>query len=155
MEVKGFEEILADHPVFRDFDADILLLLAGCCMNEHFKPGEVIYGEGDGADKVYILRHGDVAIEVGAPGRGQIIVETLHAGDILGWSWIVPPYRHRSEAHATSEVRAVSIDAACLRRKCDDNPVLGYRIFQHWLPHMAQRVQVLRMQLLDLYGTRG
>lgn len=154
MKTHGFEEILADHPVFRDFGPGMLALLAGCARNEHFSPGALIYGEGDGADKVYILRHGDVAVEIATPERGALIVETLHAGDVLGWSWIIPPYRHMSDARALSEVRAVSLDAACLRGKCDDNPALGYEMFKHWLPHMAGRVQMLRMQLLDLYGPK-
>jgi CRP/FNR family transcriptional regulator, cyclic AMP receptor protein len=154
MQIHGFEEILAKHPVFKDFDKDTLALLAGCARNEHFAAGATIYNEGDGADRVYILRHGDVAVEISAPERVPIIVETLNAGDILGWSWMVPPYRHMSDARAVSEVRAVSLDAVCLRGKCDQNPVLGYQMFQHFLPHMAVRVRTLRMQLLDLYGTK-
>ena len=154
MKTHGFEEILAEHPLFREFDADTLALLAGCAKNEHFAAGTRIYGEGDGADKVYILRHGDVSVEISSPERGPLIVETLHAGDILGWSWLVPPFQHRSDARAQSEVRAISLDAACLRGKCDDNPTLGYAMFKHWLPPMARRVTALRMQLLDLYGPR-
>jgi CRP/FNR family cyclic AMP-dependent transcriptional regulator len=154
MKTHGFVELLASHPVFKDFDEATLALLAGCARNEHFAAGSTIYGESDGADKVYILRHGDVAVEIATPERAPLIVETLHAGDVLGWSWMVPPYRHMSNARALADVRAVSLDAICLRGKCDENPILGYRMFQHLLPHMARRVTALRLQLLDLYGTR-
>jgi hypothetical protein len=67
---------------------------------------------------------------------------------------MVPPYRHMSDARAVSEIRAVSLDAICMRGKCDGNPILGYQMFKHLLPHMALRVRALRMQLLDLYGTK-
>ena len=66
---------------------------------------------------------------------------------------MVPPYRHMSQARATTDLRVVSLDGACLRRKCDDNPALGYMMFKHLMPHMAQRVRALRLQVLDLYGT--
>ncbi len=154
MKTHGFEEILTAHPLFREFDPDTLELLAGCARNEHFDGGTLIYREGDPADRVYILRHGSVAVEIAGPGHEPLIVETLHPGDILGWSWLVPPYRHRSDARAQSEVRAVSLDARCLRGKCEENPALGYEMFKHWLPPMANRMAKMRMQLLDLYGTR-
>ena len=152
MRTHGIEEILSDHPVFRDFDATTLALLVGCARNEHFHAGDRIFAEDDPADRVFILRYGDVAVEIATPERAPIIVETLHPGDVLGWSWMVPPYRHMSDARALTDIRAVSLGADCIRKKCDDNPVLGYQMFSHLLPHMALRLRTLRLQLLDLYG---
>ncbi len=154
MQIHSFDEILADHPLFKAFDPATVSLLAGCARNEHFTPGGPIYSEGDAADRFFILRHGDVAIEIATPERAPLIVETLHAGDVFGWSWMIPPFRHTSDARAVTEVRAISLDGACLRRKCDETPALGYQLFQHWLPHLARRMRALRLQLLDLYGTR-
>ena len=154
MKAHGFEEILSGHPVFRDFDADTLALLAGCARNEHFKAGQTVFSEGDSAEKVFILREGDAAVEINNPRGGALIVETLHAGDILGWSWLIPPYVHMSDARAVTDLRTVSLDAVCLRGKCETNPVLGYQMFKHWLPHMAQRMRAMRMQLLDVYGLK-
>lgn len=155
MRTHGFDEILSSHPVFRDFGQDTLELLAGCARNAHFKAGQAIFGEGDPADKIYIVRKGDIAVEISNPQTKPMIVETLHDGDILGWSWLVPPYQHMSDARAVTDVRAVSLDAVCLRRKCEENPILGYQMFKHWLPPMARRMRAMRMQLLDLYGTRA
>jgi CRP-like cAMP-binding protein len=154
MHIHGFKEILSKHPVFRDFDEDALDLLAGCARNEHYHAGATIYAEGDAANELYILRNGDVAVEISTAERAPIIVETLQAGEVLGWSWMVPPYKHMSDARAQTDVRAVTLDAICMRGKCDENPVLGYHLFKHLLPHMAKRVRVLRMQLLDLYGAK-
>lgn len=154
MRIHGIEKILAEHPLFRAFDRETLELLAGCARNERFHAGERIFAEGDSANKVFLLREGDVAVEIATSERPPIVVETLHAGDVLGWSWMVPPYRHMSDARAVSEVRAVSLGATCTRQKCDENPVLGYRMFQHLLPHMAARTRVLRLQLLDMYGPK-
>ncbi|MDJ0631006.1 MAG: cyclic nucleotide-binding domain-containing protein [Rhodobacter sp.] len=152
MELHSIKDLLADHPVFKDFDEETLDLLAGCGRNEHFAKGSLIYKEGDEADKVYIIRRGDVAIEIAAPGRPAIVVETLNQGDVAGWSWLVPPYRSSADARAVTEVSAVSLDANCVRGKCDDHPALGYQIFKTWLPHLTKRVRAQRLQLLDLYG---
>jgi CRP-like cAMP-binding protein len=154
MRVHSFKEILAEHPVFRNFDDAALDLLAGCARNEHFKPGALVYSEGEPADRLFVLRHGDVAIDISTSEREPIIVETRHAGDVLGWSWMVPPFLHTSNAHAQTDVRAISLDATCMRGKCDENPELGYHLFKYLLPHMAKRIRLLRMQLLDLYGAK-
>ena len=155
MAIHGIDRILADHPVFSAFDAETLQLLAGCARNEQFAQGQTLFREGDVAEKVYILRRGDVAIEVAAPERPALIVETLHPGDVVGWSWMVPPYRSMSDARAVTEVSAVSLDANCVRGKCDEHPELGYQMFKSWLPHLTKRVRAQRLQLLDLYGAKA
>lgn len=154
MEIRGLEETLAAHPVFRDFDKETLDLLAGCARNEHFRAGETIFAEGDDADKAFLIRAGEVAVEIAAPQHEPLVVETVRAGDVLGWSWLIPPYRHMSDARALGDVRAISLDAVCMRNKSEQNPVLGYQMFRHFVPHMATRFRALRMQLLDVYGTR-
>lgn len=152
MSLKGFEQILKDHPAFMSFDEETRALLAGCAKNEQFAPGEMIYREGDPADRVFLLRRGDVSIEVSAPARKPIVIETAHPGDILNWGWMVPPYTCMSDARAQGAVSAVSLDATCMRGKCDANHALGYEMFQHWLPLVARRVRALRLQLLDVYA---
>ncbi len=152
MQTREIAALLAAHPLFRDFDAEALALLAGCAENVAWRAGATILREGAPADSVYVLRRGDVAVEMAAPGRAPLVVETLHAGDVLGWGWLVTPYRHMADARAVSDVGATRLDAACLRRKCDETPALGYRMFKGWLPHLAARMRAQRLQLLDLYG---
>lgn len=153
MQIHGLDDILAGHPVFKDFDKETIDLLVGCARNEHFPHGQTIYREGDAADKVYLIREGDIAVEISTAHHEPIIVETLRAGDVLGWSWMVPPYTHMSDARALNDVRAISLDAACMRNKAEQTPALGYQMFRHFVPHMATRFRALRMQLLDVYGT--
>jgi CRP-like cAMP-binding protein len=154
MSIQGFEEILREHPAFSAFDDDTRALLAGCAMNEQVSEGGLIYREGDTADRFYLLRRGDVAIEIVAPGGAPIVIETMHPGDMLGWGWIAPPHVHMSDARARTAVSAVSLDAECMRRKCQDNPALGYAMFQHWIPHLTNRIRSMRMQLMDLYAPK-
>lgn len=151
-QVEGLDSLLKEHPFFRDFQPDALALMAGCARNERFEAGSTIFREGSPADHFYIVRRGDVAVEVGMPGRGRVTLQTLHDGEILGWSWLVPPYKWSFDARALSLVRAVSLDAACLRRKMEENHELGYRLLQRFVPVMAERLTAARLQMQDLYA---
>lgn len=152
MDTRSISELLAEHPILGHFDSESIELLSGCGRNVHFGAGQMIQREGQPADLVYVLRKGDVAIEISAAHLAPTVVETVHGGDILGWGWLIPPYRTLFDARALTEVSCVSIDAACLRGKCDDNPMLGYQLFKHWLPHLAARFRAQRLQVADLYG---
>lgn len=152
MDIHSIPELLAEHPILGRFDAASIELLTGCARNRHFGAGELIQREGEPADLVHVLRKGDVAIEIAAAHLSPIIVETVHGGDILGWGWLIPPYRTMYDARALTEVSCVSLDAKCLRDKCDEHPVLGYQLFKYWLPHLAARFRAQRLQVVDLYG---
>lgn len=152
VQVEGLDRLLREHPFFKEFQPDALALMAGCARNEAFDAGTAILRAGDPADRFYILRHGDVAVEIGVPGRGKVPLETVHEGDILGWSWLVPPYKWSFDARAVSLVRAVSLDAVCLRRKMEENHELGYRLLQRFVPVMAERLTAARLQMQDLYA---
>ncbi|MEX5728770.1 CRP/FNR family cyclic AMP-dependent transcriptional regulator [Rhodovulum iodosum] len=155
MTLRTIRELLAEHPLFARFDGATLDELAGCARTEQFDSGALVLREGETADKVFLLRAGDVAVEMATPGQPPMIMETLHPGDLLGVSWLVAPYRHMADARALSNVRALSLDAACLREKCDAIPAVGYAFFRAWAPHVAQRMRAQRMRLLDLYGSGG
>ncbi len=151
-EIKGLAEVLASHPLFQGFDAETMAFLEGCAKNEVFQAGTYIFKADEPADRFFLLRAGDVALELQVPGRARLTVKTLHPGEVLGASWMLPPYSWRFDARALSAVRATSIDAECLRRKCDDNPALGYEVLKRFLPILAERLQAARVQLVDLYA---
>lgn len=92
VDAEGLEKILRAHPFFHDLDRQDLDFLASCARNERFEAGEFIFREGGDADRLYLIRHGSVAVEVDMPGKDPAIVRTLHEDDILGWSWITEPY---------------------------------------------------------------
>jgi CRP-like cAMP-binding protein len=99
-----------------------------------------------------VIRHGSVAIELYSPPRGGVTIETLAPGEVLGWSWLLPPYRWHFDARALSQVRVTAFDGACLRRKCEEDPALGYELMQRFAQVMLERLQWTRLRLLDVYG---
>jgi CRP-like cAMP-binding protein len=129
-----------------------LELLAGCASNVRFEAGDVLFREGDQANTFYVIRHGTVAIEAYGAARGEMTIETVEPGEVLGWSWLFPPYRWHFDARALSQVRATAFDGACLRGKCDDDPGLGYDLMKRFAQVMIERLQWTRLRLLDVYG---
>jgi CRP/FNR family cyclic AMP-dependent transcriptional regulator len=151
-QIAGLEQILAQHPFFADMSETARGLIAGCASNRVFHEGDPIFREGDAADTFYLVRHGVVALEINVPGREPLVIETLGDGEVVGWSWLVPPYQVRFDARAVGLVRAIAIDGKCLRHKCDEDCTLGYEFYKHFLPVVADRLTAARLQMMDIYG---
>jgi CRP-like cAMP-binding protein len=130
-------------------------LVAGCASNVHFDPGTTIFREGEHADAFYLLRQGSVALETYVPARGAVMIETIEAGDVLGWSWLFPPHRWHFDARALTAVRATAFDGECLRGKCAADPALGYELISRFAQTLIERLQWTRLRLLDVYGHDG
>lgn len=153
--MKSISVLLHEHPFFAGLPNDTLELIGGCGVNVHFDPGAHVLVEGEEANHFFVLRSGRVAIEVEAPQTGPLVIETIGPGDILGVSWLLPPYRSTFDARAVEPTSAVSIDAACLRDKCDEDPQLGYELFKRFAVLVRDRLQATRLQLLDLYRSNA
>jgi len=146
-------DLVARHPLFAGLPADLTAELAGCARNVAFPSGALLLVEGEPADTLYLVRRGRVAIGVQAPGRGAIVIETVGPGDIVGWSWLIPPYRCHFDARATEPVGAISVDVGCLRTKSDANPAFGYALLQRVSTVVVERLQKTQVRLLDLYAS--
>ncbi len=150
--MSSIAEELREHRFFVDMDPDAVELLAGCGRNVVVPAGTAMIREGRDADEFWAIRDGHAALGVATPARGMAVIETLHAGDILGWSWLLPPYRWHFDADAIDDVHAVVFDAACLRQKCEADPALGFHLTQRFARVLDERLRAARLQLLDLYG---
>jgi len=140
--------ILTAHPFLSGLDDRHLDLLVGCASNVRFDAGQFILREGEEANQFYLIRHGKVALEVSAPQHGPIIILTLDEGEILGWSWLVAPYRWRFDARAIELTRAIALDGKCLRTKSEDDHELGYQLLKRFAHIIDKRLAATRMQLL-------
>ena len=153
--METLQRILAEHPFFSDMEERLLEILVGCAANVRFESGEVIFREGEEADKFYLIRHGRVALQLFADRRGSLTISTLEGGDILGWSWLSPPYRWKFSARAMETTRAISLDGKCLREKSEKDHDLGYELLKRFVHIIEDRLQATRLQLLNVYETRG
>lgn len=146
------EPILAEHPFLKGLPPVLLAELVGCAANVKFDTGAFIFRQGQEANNFYILRDGKVAVEVFAPQKGAITIDTLAAGDVLGWSWLIPPYHWHFDARAIEPTRAIALDGRCMRTKCEGDHELGYELMKRFAQIIEQRLDATRWQLLDVYG---
>jgi CRP-like cAMP-binding protein len=147
--------IVREHPFFADLDESFCDLVAGCASNAVFREGQHLFHQGEPADRLFLIRHGRVGLETSAPGRGGVAFQTLAPGEIVGVSWLVPPYRWSYDARAAEPVRAIALDAACLRAKIEADHDLGYELMKRFVPVLVERLQGTRLQILDVYGDPG
>lgn len=152
--METLEKILVEHPFVTGLSTEHIQLIVGCAKNVVFEPGKYIFKENEEANSFYIIRSGKVALEIYSPEVGSIIIQTLGEGDIIGWSWMVPPYQWRFDARAVELTRVIELDGTCLRNKCESDPGLGYEIMKRLANVFEQRINAMRIQLLDLYGKK-
>ncbi len=153
--METLEPVLREHEFLRGLDPEYLALLVGCATNVRFAPETFLFHEGDPADRFFLIRDGKVAIEIGTPPRGSIVVETVDPGDVVGFSWLFEPYRYQFDARAVEPTRAIALDAVCLRGKCEEDPRLGYDLMKRFARVFVERLRATRVQLLDVYGHAG
>lgn len=114
-----------------------------------------IFEEGGAADRFWIVRSGTVALDIQVPGRGRAVVETIGAGDLLGWSWLCPPRQWHLGAETRERTTAWEFDAAAVRDLCAERPALGLAVVTLVAETIGDRLRNTRTRLLDLYETRG
>lgn len=153
--MREFKDLLQKHAFFKDLKPEHLEILAGCCTNQVFRPGEVIGHEGDPANHFYLIREGKVAIQIFVPGRGPVTLQTVGHDEILGWSWLFPPYEWNFDLKAIETTRTIALDGKCLRRKCDEIVELGYPLMKKFSQIMIHRLKATRMQILDVYKSHN
>ncbi|MEQ8661297.1 MAG: cyclic nucleotide-binding domain-containing protein [Gammaproteobacteria bacterium] len=152
MDVHDLESYLAGHAFFAGLAPHHLALLTGCAGNVRFEAGQGIFSQGGAAENFYLLRAGRVALEFPRPAGGGVVIDTLHAGDVLGASWLVAPYRWPYDARAVTTTRALALDAVCLRRKCDEDAVLGYDLSRRFAAVIVARLHAAELRLTDMYA---
>jgi CRP-like cAMP-binding protein len=143
---------VALHPFLVGMNHTQLTLLTDCAVAAHFKPGQVILREGEPANRCYLIESGNVALESGENFGEPLIAGTIGAGDLLGWSWMFPPYVWHFTARAVEPTEAIFFYGAILREYCERDPSLGYQLFKRMAPIMLRRLQAARKKLLAVHA---
>lgn len=150
--METIEGLLAEHPIFEGLDPRYTSLIVGCATNVRFNAGEFIVQDGDEGNEFYLIRYGTVALDVYSPTRGPITFLTLGPGEVMGWEWLVSPYRVHGDARALETVRAIKINGECLRGKFQADHELELELVRRFVPIIIERLEALTMQLLDVYA---
>jgi CRP/FNR family cyclic AMP-dependent transcriptional regulator len=150
--MQTLDEIVGLSPVFEGLEPAQIEFIAGCAQLATADAGERLFREGDQADTFFLVRRGRVALTTHVPGRGDVMIETLEPGEVVGWSWLFEPDKWHFDARAVESTGVVAFDGACLRGKCEADTALGYELMRRFAQVMIDRLQHTRTLLLDVYG---
>jgi|SRR5581483_2173510 len=139
-----------DHPFLEGLNSHQHQLLSDCAIHAHFEPDETIFREGDPANRFYLIQKGRVALEVRNKDHGCNLIQTVRAGEGLGWSWLFPPCFWHFDARALEPTEALFIQGKILREECEADHHLGYELTKRLAAVMLRRLQATRRQLLKL-----
>jgi CRP/FNR family cyclic AMP-dependent transcriptional regulator len=145
------ESIIAGHPFTKGINSRFLHLLNECATLERFGAEQQIFHEGFEADRFYLIHRGQVALQIFVPGTGVTTIQTIAAGETLGWSWLYPPHRWHFSAVAVEPVEAAALCARTLRDRMEENHEFGYAIALRVGQVMLERLQATRLRLLAMY----
>jgi CRP-like cAMP-binding protein len=141
--------IVGAEPLLRGLPGDHVARLAAAARHVVFPTRHRLFEEGAPADRFWIIDAGEVALDVLVPGVGRMTISTLGRGDVLGLSWLVPPYLWQFGAVCTQPMQAFEFDARTVRAACADNPELGYTVAMRFMATAAHRLQTTRTRLVQ------
>lgn len=145
-------DTLAGHPFAAGLAPRLVDALAGMARIAEHPVGTWITVQGGPADEFHLVVDGRCAIEVAAAGRDPLVIATVHAGEVLGWSWMLAPHVWHFDVLALDHTRSIAVDGALLREACDTDHELGYEIVRRLAQVIASRLEATRLQLVDMYG---
>ena len=150
---KELEAQVAAHPFLIGIGEHHIRLLADCAMRSHFEAGHVIFREGETANRFYLIEHGRVVLESSTLGE-PVKIEEIGDGDLLGWSWLFPPYAWHFSARALEDTTAIFFYGTVLRDYCEKDHSLGFELFKRMSVVMLRRLQAARQKLLSVHQSR-
>ena len=140
---------LAAHPFLRGMPRDQLGLLTATACDVRFPARYRLFEDGGNATRFWLIQSGHVSLDLHVPGEGPVVIETIGMGELLGWSWLFPPYRWAFGAVAATPVEAFEFDAPAVREACAADPGLGYELNQRITRVLAKRLQATRIRLIS------
>src|SRR5262245_31158824 len=142
--VNAVENVIAEHPFLKGVKPKHLRLLADSTMRLHYEPGELIFREGDPANRFYLIERGRVALESSRKDQPVVPIQYIGPGEVLGWSWLFPPYYWHFDARALEPTTAIFFYGTRLREQCENDHDLGYELMKRMTAVVIQRLQTTR-----------
>ena len=139
------------HPFLAGMNRTQLALLTDCAIAVRFKKEQTIFREGEPANRFYLVESGKVILESGAGLGDPVVIDTIGAGDLLGWSWMFPPYTWHFTARAVEPAEALFFYGTILREYCEKDHSLGYELLKRMTVVMNRRMQAARNKMLAVH----
>jgi CRP/FNR family transcriptional regulator, cyclic AMP receptor protein len=142
--------LTSKHPFLVDMDPRHVEILLHGATEQEFEPGEIIFREGEPANRFYLIAWGEVALETKCPADGTVLVQTLRGGEVIGWSWLFAPFAWNFQARAIKQTRVVACDGAHLLVRAEEDARFGRELMRRVARVTIQRLQGARTQLIQM-----
>jgi CRP/FNR family transcriptional regulator, cyclic AMP receptor protein len=139
---------LAAHPFLHGMSGDHRAVLAQAASDVTFPPGHQFFEDGGHATRFWLVQCGHVTVDVHVPGQGRVPIDTIGMGELIGWSWLFPPFTWAFGAVAASPVEAFEFDAPTVRARCASDPALGYEVTWRVAEVLTKRLKSTRSRLI-------
>ncbi len=153
--MQSIEEYLSAHAFFSGLDDNFMKFLTSSVKKVQIKEGHVLFQQGKPADKFYLVRNGKISVQVPALMGPTLELQTLGEGQILGWSWLIPPYRWNFHARALEDSEVLEFDGSAILARCEEDPKFGYELFKRFAALMSERLDAARQKMMDQWDPPG
>ncbi|MGQ7846959.1 Crp/Fnr family transcriptional regulator [Granulosicoccus sp. 3-233] len=152
---QSIEGYLATHDFFEGLDERSKKFLADSAVVRELSAGDILFSQAESADKFYLLRSGEVSVQVPALMGPALQIQKLKEGQILGWSWMIPPYRWNFQALALEDATVLEFDGSIILARCEQEPTFGYQLLKRFAALMSERLDAARQKMMDQWDPPG
>ena len=146
---------ILDHPFLAGLSPRHREILANCASEKSFDPGEILFREGEPADRFFLILEGKIAVESHQGEGATSVVQMVGAGEVLGWSWLFPPYVWHFRGRVLERTKAIVLDGAHLMIQCEENHFFGYELMKLISRLVIERLQAARKKLVTIQKQAG
>jgi len=148
-------EYLSAHEFFSEFSDDVLKFLCESSSTREIKKREILFRQGENADKFYVVRSGRVSIQIPAIMGPVLEIQTLGKDQVLGWSWLISPYKWNFQTRAEEDSELLQFDGSAILARCEQDPQFGYELLKKFAGLMSERLNAARQKMMDEWNPAG
>lgn len=149
------KSIIRKTSIFANLPDDDVAFIASYGQEIQLKRGEMLFKQDDTAQSFYVVCSGKVSVEIPALYGPPLIVQELSEGEVLGWSWLIKPYKWAFSARAGSDAQLIAFDGAKVLQHCEEDQAFGYRILKLFTQLMSERLAAARLQMMESWAAPG
>ncbi|MCC5811381.1 MAG: Crp/Fnr family transcriptional regulator [Ectothiorhodospiraceae bacterium] len=146
---------LSAQPFFAGMEEQHLEFLSGCVRRRTVPRGDVLFRQGEWADAFYLLEDGEILVEVPAISGPSLEIQRLGPGNVLGWSWLISPFKWTFQARAEQDTPLLEFDGAAILAQCEEDPAFGYVLLKRFSSLMSERLESARRRMMDEWNPPG
>ena len=155
MSNQSITEYLSAHEFFSQFRDDDLKFLCECSSTREIKKGQILFLQGEHADKFYVVRSGLISIQMPAIMGPTLEIQTVDEDQVLGWSWLISPYRWNFQTKAEEDSELLQFDGVAILARCEQEPKFGYELLKKFAGLMSVRLNAARQKMMDEWNPVG